>query len=83
MIPGSVTGSGVISGEGIDPPKSISTVSVPFADNETLSPGTAARPLIIAFNTGFPSLALTLQSPPAGMGVLVPADSLANSFISP
>ena len=83
MIPGSVTGSGVISGEGIDPPKSISTVSVPFADNETLSPGTAASPLIIAFNTGFPALALTLQFPPGGMGVLVPAASLANSFISP
>ena len=74
MIPGSVTGSGVISGAGIDPPKSISTVSVPFADNETLSPGTAASPLIIAFNTGFPALALTSQFPPAGMGVLVPSD---------
>ena len=70
MIPGSVPGSGVISGAGIDPPeppKLISTVRVPSADTETSSPGAAARPLTIALKTGFPSFVSTLHSPAGGM----------------
>ena len=82
MIPGSVPGSGVISGVG-NPPKLKSTVRVPSADTETSSPGAAESPLIIASNTGLPSSVSTLHSPAGGMGVVVTSDPLSNVFPSP
>ena len=83
MIPGSVSGSGVISGAGIKPPISISTDRSPSGDTETSSPGTEESPLTIASNTGLPSFVSTLHSPAGGMGVVSTFDSLSNVFPSP
>ena len=83
MIDGSVPGSGVISGAGINPPKSISTERVPSADTATSSPGMADIPLMIVSKTGFPIFVSTLHSPAGGIGVTEGSDPLSNVFPSP